>query len=162
MPEGPPAAPRFTDLRFFPNNFSSNSCCRGGLNWMNAGGMGSCGKAGSALNVSSLPGALISGANCGSCWRSGQAPASGCRFATTVAATCRSSGPNTGCFSGPINFFTHSEEGGLCASNGTRGVGVDDRPSRRDDSLMARNPTEAARSLQPESVPPSMVTNMVR
>ena len=70
-------------------------------------------------------------ATCGSCWRSDPSPANGCGIATAVAATWCSGGPTAGCSCGPIiNFSTSdSEEGGLCSSDGARGVGVDGRPS---------------------------------
>ena len=57
-----------------------------------------------------------------------------------------------------------SEEGGLCSSDGTRGVGVDGRPSKRDDCCSngqeshGSSAHDATRSLQPESVLLSMGT----
>ena len=63
-------------------------------------------------------------ATCGSRWRSGPSPAHGRGIATAVAPTWRSCGPIT------KFFFPDSQEGGSCSSDGTRGVGVDGRPTR--------------------------------
>ena len=73
-------------------------------------------------------------ATCGSRWRSGPSSANGRGSATPVAAPWCSCGP-TGGSCGPItNFsFPDSQEGGLRSSDGTRGVGVDGRPSRGHD-----------------------------
>ena len=73
-------------------------------------------------------------ATCGSCWGSGPSSANGRGIATSVAAPWCSCGP-TGDSCGPVTNFTvpDSQEGGLRSSDGTRGVGVDGRPSRGHD-----------------------------
>ena len=82
------------------------------------------------------------------------------------SCTKRSRGPTTGCSCGPIINFSilYSEKGGSRSSDGTRGVGVECRPSRGDDCCSKGQEShrssahEATRRLQPESVPPSMET----
>ena len=106
-------------------------------------------------------------------WRSGLAPASGRGFATTVAAT--SVVPTQGVSavtSSTSPFRIRKREDYVPATEHEVLEWMADRQEETTATLMARNPTEAARisslitdatrSVQPESVPPSMVTNMVR